>query len=95
MWNEINQVIEQHVQPVFNAHGGYVKPIDYTDGILRIAMKGRCSNCPSAVQETEEIVKLELQKHMEGIQDVILVNEVSDELVEFAKIFLNQSKEKN
>lgn len=94
MWDEINQIIDEYVQPVFKAHGGYVEPIDYTDDVLRIVMKGRCSNCPSAAQETEDIVKKELKDRIPEIKDVILVSEVSEELMEFAKSLLKRPEER-
>lgn len=84
----IDTVLEEKVRPQLLAHEGNVQIVSFEDGILRIRLTGQCSGCPSAKITTEELIAHVVMNEIPEIKDVILVNEVSPELLEFAKKLL-------
>ena len=85
---EIERVLDERVRPALAAHGGDIRVESFQDGLLRVRLLGQCSNCPSAVGTTEELVAAELQAVLPQIRQVSLVTGVSDELLEQARAFL-------
>ena len=84
----IRQVIDTSVRPYLNGHGGDLEILDYTDGVLKFKMTGMCSNCPSSLLTTEEVVKKEVMEQVKEVKEVRLEVGVSDELIDFAKKLL-------
>ena len=84
----IRQVIDTSVRPYLNGHGGDIEILDFTDGVLKFKLTGMCSNCPSSLFTTEEVVKKEVMGQVEEVKDVRLEVSVSDELIDFAKRLL-------
>lgn len=87
---KIESVIEQYVRPELLKHYGDVKVNSFKDGILEITLTGQCSNCPSGKFTIENIIEKELKKYVPEVEKVVLVNNVSDELIDFAKKILNK-----
>ncbi|WP_426350746.1 NifU family protein [Alloiococcus sp. CFN-8] len=87
---KLEKIIEKEIRPIFNSHGGDIHIIDIKEGVLRIKMTGKCSGCPSAALETEEIIRKQLVGRVSEIKDVILVNDVNEELLKFAYKILNK-----
>ena len=85
---KIRQVIDTSVRPYLNGHGGDIEILDFTDGVLKFKLTGMCSNCPSSLFTTEEVVKKEVMEQVEEVKDVRLEVSVSDELIDFAKRLL-------
>ena len=86
--SRIEQVIDTSVRPYLNGHGGDIDILDFTDGVLKIRLPGMCSNCPSSLLTTEEVVKKEVMEQVEEVKKVSLEAGVSDELINFAKKLL-------
>ena len=86
----IEKVLEEKVRPQLLAHEGNVRIVAFEDGILRIRLTGQCSGCPSAKITTEELIGSVVMAEIPEVKDVVLVNEVSPELLEFAKKILNR-----
>lgn len=86
--DHIRQVIDTSVRPYLNGHGGDLEILDYTDGVLKFKMTGMCSNCPSSLLTTEEVVKKEVMEQVKEVKEVRLEVGVSDELIDFAKKLL-------
>ena len=82
MIKRIEQVLEEKVRPALLSHEGDVQIVEYADGVLKIRLTGHCSGCPSARLTTEELIAAE-------VKEVVLVNEVSPELLDFARKLLN------
>ncbi len=81
---EIEKVLDEKVRPALHAHGGDVVVKSYEDSILKVKMVGKCSGCPSAHDTNEEIIAAEVKEVFPEIKDVILVEEVSQELIDMA-----------
>lgn len=85
MLKEIETVLEEDVRPYLLEHEGNVQIEEYKDGILKVRLTGQCSGCPSAALTTEELITEAVKGRIPEIKDVVLVNEVSDDLIEMAK----------
>ena len=90
MIERIEEVLEKKVRPALLSHEGDVQIVEYADGVLKIRLTGHCSGCPSARLTTEELIAAEVQKE---IPEVVLVNEISPELLDFARKLLNHNHE--
>lgn len=88
-WNKIKNILEEDVRPALLAHEGDVELISYEDGIVKVKLHGKCSGCPSAYLTTEELIAAKIKAKMADVQDVVLVQEVSQELLDFARRILN------
>ena len=89
--NRIEQVIDTSVRPYLNGHGGDIQIVDFTDGVLKIKLTGMCSNCPSSLLTTEEVVKKEVMDQIKEVTSVRLEAGVSDDLINFAKKLLSHA----
>lgn len=87
----IEKFLKNEIGEYFKGHGGGIKVVDFTDGILKIKMLGKCSNCPSAMSEVEVFVSEEVKNKFPSIKDVILVTDISDEMLDFAKKLLKKN----
>ena len=47
---DINQILEDYVQPSVNMHGGSVSLQSFEDGVATIFMTGACSGCAMSSQ---------------------------------------------
>lgn len=90
MYEEIEAVLDEHVRPLLHAHGGDMQVISVEDGIVRFKLMGRCSGCPASDLTTEELIQSALVEHAPGITRAVLVQDVSDELLEQARAILRE-----
>ena len=85
---EVEEILEQYVRPGLRQHGGGIRLLEVKNGAAYIKFTGHCSGCPSAKYTMESLVKEELIKHTDLIQEVKLQEEVSPELYDMAKTIL-------
>ena len=91
---EIEQVLETEVRPKLLQHQGDVQIVGWGDDrILKVRLTGKCSGCPSASLTTEEVIATAVKERIPQVKDVILVNEVSSELIELAKQLMHRRRE--
>lgn len=90
MYDQIEQVLDEHVRPLLRAHEGDMKVLGVEDGVVRFQLMGRCSGCPAADLTTEELIQTELTRHVPGITGAVLVQEISDELLDQAREILRR-----
>lgn len=84
----IEQVLDERVRPSLQAHGGDVVVHSFDGDVLKVRLLGKCSGCPAAHTTNEELIRAEVQEELPYIKDVILVEEVSEELLDFARKIL-------
>ena len=80
----VESVLDGQVRPVLQEHGGSVDVLGIADGIVRVLFTGHCGNCPSAALTLQTVVADALKGQIPEITDVVLVNGVSDELLNMA-----------
>lgn len=94
MIDKIEEVMDKYVRPELSKHYGNVKVISFEEGVLKIALTGQCSGCPSASFTVEDIVEKEIKEHVPEVEEVVLINQVSDDLLDFARRILNKEEDK-
>ncbi len=85
----IKTVMEEKVRPSLMEHEGDVEILSFEDGALKIRLTGHCAGCPSALVTTEELIGKPLMDEIPEIKDVVLVNEMDPEILDFAKKLLS------
>ena len=86
---KIEAVLDEKVRPSLRAHGGELEVDHLEDGVLYVKLLGQCAGCPSADLTNETLVEAELVKALpEVVQNVAVIQTVSDELWEQAKRLL-------
>jgi len=88
----IEHALDEYVRPQLAEHYGDVKILNFGDGILKIRLIGQCSNCPSAKDTVENVIEEELKKHVPEVEKIVLIEGVSDDLLDFAKKILNHKQ---
>lgn len=89
---EIERVLDRDVRPNLAEHGGEIRVLDLDeDGTLHIELLGSCSNCPGATLTTETLVEEALVNALSYVSRVVLVQSVSDELLDFARALIRDS----
>jgi Fe-S cluster biogenesis protein NfuA len=91
---KVEKILDEKVRPQLLKHQGGVQIVDFDQGILKVRLLGKCSNCPSANLTTEQLIEKEITEELPDVKQVILVTGVSDELIDMARSILNKRKEK-
>lgn len=89
MLDKIEQVLDQYVRPKLSEHYGNVEVLNFKGGTLKVKMFGQCRNCPSSKYTVEHVVEQELKKYVPEVKNVVLIEGVSNELLNFAKRILS------
>ncbi|MCB2308220.1 NifU family protein [Clostridium estertheticum] len=90
MYSEIEKILESNVRPKLADHYGNIELISCDDGIVEVKLMGQCKGCLSAKYTVENLVEAVLKEAIPTIKKVILRNEVSQDLLEQARKFLNE-----
>lgn len=85
---EIEAALEQRVRPQLNAHHGDVIPVDFSSGILKVRLTGKCGGCPLATITTQTLIAEEVRAAVPAVTEVVLLSGVSDELLGEARELL-------
>ena len=94
MEEEIRKVLREQVDPVLAEHFGGSMLSRYEDGVAYIRLTGACSQCPSAQETLESIVKDFVMGGVPQVKDVQLDTSVSEDLLDMArKILSGQMKD--
>lgn len=91
MLEQIEQILDERVRPQLALHGGGIRSLSCEDGVYRFQLLGQCAGCPSADLTTEELIQDELLQAVSGLKQVVLVQPVSDQLLDQARAILNHS----
>lgn len=87
--DNIQRILEEDVRPALMAHEGDVELISYESQVVKVKLHGKCSGCPSAYLTTEELIAAKIKEKKPEVKDVVLVQEVNPELLDFARRILN------
>ena len=87
--DNIQRILEEDVRSALMAHEGDVELISYESQVVKVKLHGKCSGCPSAYLTTEELIAAKIKEKMPEVKDVVLVQEVNPELLDFARRILN------
>jgi len=87
----IESVLDKKVRPSLHDHGGDVVVKEVLKDVLRIELLGACATCPSAYLTTEQLIQEEITGAIPEITKVVLVQGVSEELLEQARHILGKA----
>ena len=90
MLKQIEQVLDEAIRPQLALHGGDIRSLSCEDGVYRFRLLGQCSGCPSAYLTTETLIQETLLQAVPGLEQVVLVQQVSDDLLDQARAFLRR-----
>ncbi len=91
MLEQIEQVLNERVRPQLALHGGDIRSVSCEDGVYRFQLLGQCSGCPAADLTAESLIREELLRAVEGLTQVVMVQAVSDALLDEARAILSHS----
>lgn len=85
---KIIEVLEEKVNPELLKHEGWVELERIVDNDVYVKFRGACSSCMSTYNTLDNTVRPELMKSVKEIKNVFIADEVSDELINFARSLL-------
>ena len=94
MVDEVNKILEECIRPTLAKHYGDIKLVGVENGIVQVKLLGSCNGCPSATHTVEHVVEATLKEAIPSIKGVVIKSELSEELWDTAKKFLNSSNRK-
>ena len=93
LWKHLEEIINTHIRPLLQDHGGDVVIREVRGKDARVALLGNCKGCPAAQITIEQTVqRILVEKMGDQIGKVILVNEIDHSILDFARQFLNPQK---
>ena len=93
LWKHLEEIINTHIRPLLQDHGGDVVIREVRGKDVRVALLGNCKGCPAAQITIEQTVqRILVEKMGEQIGKVILVNEIDASILDFARQLLNPQK---
>ncbi|MBB6217459.1 Fe-S cluster biogenesis protein NfuA [Anaerosolibacter carboniphilus] len=96
MLDAVNEIIEKKIKPQLNNHQGDIELLEVKDGIVKVKLLGACSRCPSMKYTLQTVVEDTIRTDIPEVQEVLLIEEISPELLEIAKlILLDRSRRKD
>lgn len=69
MREKVEQAIEE-IRPLLQADGGDVELVDYTDGIVKVKLKGACDGCPGAMYTLKNGIEQRLKTLIPEVKSV-------------------------
>lgn len=90
---KVADIIETKIRPVLNGHQGDIELVEITaDGVVKVRLTGACAACPGAQQTMIEVVETNLINFCPQIKKVVLVNQVSNDLIKQALKILRKKE---
>ncbi|MBA1338659.1 MAG: Fe-S cluster biogenesis protein NfuA, 4Fe-4S-binding domain [Pelagibacterales bacterium] len=68
--NKINEVLDTKVRPAVAKDGGDIQFVSFKDGVVKVALKGSCSGCPSSVMTLKQGVQNLLCHYISEVKSV-------------------------
>ncbi len=89
---DVERVLDRQVRPYLLSHGGQLRSLSLEDGVYRFRLLGRCAGCPGADLTSEEVVAQTLREAFPELRQVVLVQQVSQELLEQARELMGRNR---
>lgn len=87
---KVEQVLDEKVRPLLRGHGGEVRLLECSGGVVSIELLGACSGCPSADLSTKGFIEDTLRAALPEVERVELDSGVSQELLDMARSILSR-----
>lgn len=89
MEEKIIKVLKEQVDPALASHFGGAELSKVEDGVAYIRMTGACSQCPSAQDTLEGVIRDFVMGGVPELKDVRLDTSVSEDLLDMARKILD------
>lgn len=91
---KVMRIIQKKIRPALHIHGGDIVLMDIADRNVKVRFEGACCSCPSMQSTMDDIVTTTLKEELgDEINRVILCNDLSDELMDYARNFFKNKQE--
>jgi Fe/S biogenesis protein NfuA len=70
LFDQVDQIFREQINPAVAQHGGRVDLIDVEDGIVTVRMMGGCQGCGMANQTLKQGIEASLKDLVPGIREV-------------------------
>lgn len=90
---KMQELMEQKIRSALNVHHVDIEILEVTsDGFVKVRLTGACAACPSGQQTMSEVMEAAIKGIYPELKGVILVQQVSDELIRQALQILRKDK---
>ena len=73
--NEIIKILDEYIRPAVEGDGGAIEFDSFSEGIVKVVLKGACSGCPSSTLTLKSgIESLLIQKLGDKVKEVVALN---------------------
>ena len=73
--HEIIQILDEYIRPAVEGDGGAIEFDSFSEGIVKVVLKGACSGCPSSTLTLKSgIESLLIQKLGDKVKEVVALN---------------------
>jgi Fe-S cluster biogenesis protein NfuA len=71
---KIHNVLEEYIRPAVEQDGGAIEFLSFNEGVVKVAMKGACSGCPSSTMTLKAGIEGLLKRMVPEVNSVIAEN---------------------
>lgn len=90
---KMQELVEQKICSALHDYNGDLELMEVTaDGFVKVRLTGACATCPSGQQTMSEVMEAALKEIYPELKGVILVQQVSDELIDQALQILRKDR---
>lgn len=75
IWRQIEEILQDEVNPAVASHGGYIDLLEYKDGTAYVLMGGGCQGCAMSAMTLKSGVERILKSHIPEIQEILDVTD--------------------
>lgn len=90
LYSQVERLLEERVRPMLRGHGGEVRLVGCSDGVVSVELLGACAGCPSADLSTRAFIGDVLRAALPEVRQVELDRAVSPDLLDAARRILAQ-----
>ncbi len=85
---KIQKILDDDINVKLILHGGGASLTSFEDGVAKIKFTGACTSCLSQADTFDTYVKTAIMEGVPEVRDVRVDDDVSDELLDFARQIL-------
>ena len=85
---KIQKILDEDINVKLILHGGGASLTSFEDGVAKIKFTGACAACMSQTDTFDDVVKTAIINGVPEVKDVMVDDNVSDELLDFARQIL-------
>jgi len=72
--NKIAEILDEYIRPAVESDGGAIELDSYSNGMVKVILKGSCSGCPSSTMTLKHGIESLLKNMLPEVKEVVAVN---------------------